>query len=219
MKFILKNVKSSSHSNLKKFKIGKAIYHFKISELHFSMMRSLPFDTSIRCLVFGKADSGKTRFIYYYATKLLTDNEGVCLIITRKTKAERKLVLNDNDSCLDRILYKWVTELVSLINVASSLHLFTDQNLQLLVIEDLLELIPVSQVNFVVSLFLNALTVFPQCRFIVTITPRKEFYIGMLRLYMTHYVNTLDDTYRIGLFPTNIKKAKIAINETHNSQI
>ena len=91
-------------------------------------------DPGTKCLIFGKADSGKTRFVYEYATSILTETEGVCLIVARKSKAERKLVIYDENPCLNRILYKWVSDPISLINVASGLHLHSNQNLQVLVI-------------------------------------------------------------------------------------
>lgn len=169
---------------------------------------------SIKCLVFGKTDSGKTSFVYEYATKLLSElKDGICLIVARRSKAERKLVECGDCPYLNRILYKWATDSVSLIQIASRLHLFQDQELELLVVEDILEFVSPQQANFIISLFLNALTVFPNCRFIVTMTPKKDVRISNLRIPMTHYVNTYSDSRKIGVFPKSKAKAEREIDD------
>ncbi|OHT07515.1 hypothetical protein TRFO_05130 [Tritrichomonas foetus] len=192
-------------------------------------MHSLPNDPCIKCLVFGKSDSGKTTFVYDYATSILNEySDSLCLIIARKSKAERKLVddsiihnnsNNDSISCFDRILYKWATDQISLIQIASGLHIYQDQPLELLVVEDLLEFVPAIHANAMISLFLNAISVFPTCRFIITMTPKKEANIVNFRLAMTHYVNTYTDSgdggfsRRIGAFPKNLAKATEEIRQ------
>ena len=177
-------------------------------------MESLPNDPNIKCLVFGKSDSGKTRFVYEYATSILSDNpDAVCLIIARKSKAERKLVDCGDCPYLNRILYKWATDPISLIQIASCLHTYMDQELRLLVIEDILEFVSSSQANAIISFVFNGITVFPSCRFIVTMTPKKESNICNFRLSMTHFVNTFNGTRKIGEFPKSIAKAEREIHE------
>lgn len=172
-------------------------------------MEVLPTDPYIKCLVFGKSDSGKTTFVYEYATSLLTEKkDGICLIIARKTKAERKLVDCGDCPCLNRILYKWATDVISLIQIASRLHLFLDRELELLVIEDILEYVSPYHANCIISTFLNAISKFKDCRFIVTMTPQRNVNISYFRCSMNYYVNTFNNSRKIGIFPKSLKKAE-----------
>lgn len=176
-------------------------------------MNELPKDECIKCLVFGKSDSGKTTFVYEYATSLLSEKkDGLCLIIARRTKAERKLVDCGDCPFLNRILYKWASDSISLIKIASCLHFFKDKELELLVIEDILEFVSPRQANCIISLFLNAISIFPGCRLIVTMTPR-DVNISYFRLNMTHFVNTYNNSRKIGIFPTSKIKAEEEIKE------
>ena len=173
-------------------------------------MCALPVDSKVRCIVFGKSGSGKTRFALNYASQVLlsSDNDdSIALVIARRSKAERKPPPAELGGVLSRIFYKWADDDISLIKIASNLHVFSDKPLALLIVEDILEFVPVRAANAAISLFLNALEAFKNCRFIVTMTPRQEANIVNFRRSMTHYANTYSDAVKVGVFPKNLAKA------------
>jgi hypothetical protein len=172
-------------------------------------MGELPTDSPIRALVFGRGDSGKSTFALSYAAAVLRENpEGACLIFASKGKAERKLVIVDDMSISDRILYRWVHDHVSLVQSAARLHLHLNEPLELLIIEDLLDFVNSASVHSVLAIIMNAISVFPSCRLLVTTGLRTEVFLSHFRLSMTHYVNTFPGGPRVEEFPKSLKECR-----------
>lgn len=172
----------------------------------------LPTEPGVKALVFGRNDSGKSTYAIRYAERVLAENEnGVCIVLAQKAKTERKPVRVSDSSISDRILYKWIQDRVSLIDACAKIHEFHGQPLELLIIEDFCDVLaPGSvQVNAAIALFSNAISVFPGCRLVVTLTPKTEI-VGF-RMLMTHFVNTCGDSYKVGIFPKSISLANEAI--------
>ena len=171
-------------------------------------MSELPTDPGIKVLIFGRNDSGKSTFAIKYAEEVLSESEnGVCIILAQKAKTERKPVQVANEEIAKRILYKWIYDRNSLIDACARIHEYHGQPLELLVVEDICDFLlpgPV-QVHAMISLFSNAISVFPGCRLAITLTPKTEI-IGF-RMLMTHFVNTCGESYKIGVFPKSLSAA------------
>jgi hypothetical protein len=177
-------------------------------------MDSLPTDPCVYCLVFGRTDSGKSTFALGYAASVLREKpESACLIFAHKSKTTRKLVAIPDPSISDRVLYRWVNDRFTLIESAARLHEYADQPLELLIVEDLLDFVHPFQAHGTVALLINAVSVFPGCRLLVTLTPRSETAIAGFRVLMTHYVNTCGRWRKIGALPKSLAKAKEEIGE------
>lgn len=177
-------------------------------------MEFLPLDPFVRCLVFGRADSGKSTFAQEYCVSVLeSEPESVVLYLATKTKVERKALPRTNESIGKRILYKWVHDKMSLLQAISELHLHTSQPLTLLVVEDIQEFFASSQMTTgrqifpMIACICNAIACFPGCRLLVTLTPRQETPISDFRCFMTHYVNICADNRTIRDFKRNSAKS------------
>jgi hypothetical protein len=161
----------------------------------------LPTDIGLRCLVFGRADRDKSTFAMGYATAVLSKNQnGGCLIFTHRSKTERKIIKVPDEPISDRIYYRWIHDRSSLIESASRLHEYIE-------VEDLLDFVLPSQVQGILAYLINAVSVFPTARLLVTLTPRSDTTIAHFRILMTHYVNTCGESRRIGIFPKSLVKA------------
>lgn len=177
------------------------------------MMEELPTDPGIKALVFGRNDSGKSRYAIQYAKRVLSENEkGACIVLAQKAKTERKPVVVSDQSISDRILYKWIHDRTSLIDACARIHEYHKEPLELLIVEDIGDFPPSgsNQINALISLFSNAISVFPGCRLVVTLTPKTEI-VGF-RMFMTHFVNTCGETSRVGVFPKSISGANEEIH-------
>lgn len=179
----------------------------------------IPTSPSVRCVVFGPSDSGKTSFVMRYATSVLLENpDALCLIFARREKALRKGTAADalsaeQRSALDRVCFKWVFGKNSLLVALSELHLHHRAPLCLLVIEDLLDIVSPHQCSAVVAHLANAASVFADCRIAVTLTPRLDLCLSGLRLFMTHYVCTSSDGPMSGKFRKNSQKLEAEMSD------
>jgi hypothetical protein len=183
--------------------------------MKFTPMDSLPIDPCVYCLVFGRTDSGKSTFALDYATSVLRAHPGsACLVFAHKSKTMRKLVPIADASVSNRVLYRWVNDRFTLIESAARLHEYAEEPLELLIVEDLLDFVHPFQVHGTVALLINAVSVFPGCRLLVTLTPRNETAIAGFRVLMTHFVNTCGEWRKIGALPKSLAKAKEEIAES-----
>jgi hypothetical protein len=187
---------------------------FELSSIKFSVlcftrqMQELPTDIGIRALIFGCSNSGKSTYALEYAQAVLSENpSGGCLVFSHRSKSERKLIEVSDVTISDRIYYRWIHDRVSLIESASRLHEYFDEQLELLIVEDLLDFVHPLQAQGALACIANAVSVFPTCRLLVTLTPRSDTAVAHFRILMTHYVNTCGDTRRIGIFPKSLAKA------------
>ncbi|KAH0791174.1 hypothetical protein GPJ56_004913 [Histomonas meleagridis] len=180
-------------------------------------METLPTDPSTRGLVFGLADSGKTTFSFEYAEAILKENpESVCLILAQKPKSKRKPIKLEFDETFDRMLFKWITDRASLLFTISQLHLHIEQPLELVIVEDILEVANTSQAQALIANLINALSVFPGCRLLVTMTPKPDSNISLFRHFFTHYVNTCGENRHFGRFYKCVHKAKYELETSLN---
>jgi hypothetical protein len=171
-------------------------------------------DPAVHALVFGRSDSGKSLFAMKYASAVLRQNpDSVCLVLGMRPKAARKLIRIEDQSIADRILHHWITDKVSLLEACSSLHKFQDEPLELLIVEDILDYVRSYQVHAAIAHIKNAISVWPGCRLLVTMTPRKETAIGSFRVSMSHFVSTWLGSTRIGKFDKSLRKTNKEIIE------
>lgn len=155
-------------------------------EVHFMDCSPSPGEHILIC---GKPKSGKTTRAFKLAASILVEEpDSYCLVLTNKAKfLRRKPEIPSEDEIEDRILFKWFTNMSSLLKITSERHLYTDVRISCVIVEDIYNTIPAKHSINVIAQIINAFSVFEGCRIIITSILRTDEQLRSFRLLMSRF--------------------------------